>query len=142
MASSSHGVKVSRIPARLSACPELRHVRAADVIFDVLRLDGTDLTDRPFRECRTLLESLDVTGANWTTSEIFDDEAALFTAVCNLNLEGVVSMAPAWQPVDHPDVRIHGRASGGIARPRSGFGPWLSCSRFFYFSRSSFARSR
>jgi bifunctional non-homologous end joining protein LigD len=43
------------------------------VVFDVLRRDGVDITGRPYSERRALLESLDLDGAGWTTSETFDD---------------------------------------------------------------------
>jgi ATP-dependent DNA ligase len=32
------------------------------IVFDLLRLDGTDLTKRPYAERRSLLESLDLDG--------------------------------------------------------------------------------
>jgi bifunctional non-homologous end joining protein LigD len=43
------------------------------VVFDVLRGDGVDITGRPYSERRARLESLDLDGAGWTTSETFDD---------------------------------------------------------------------
>jgi ATP-dependent DNA ligase len=46
---------------------------------------------RPFSERRDLLESLDLTGPSWTTSEAFDDGKALRTAVCEYGLEGAVA---------------------------------------------------
>ena len=61
------------------------------VIFDVLWLKGVDLTTRPYSERRRKLEGLKLDGPAWTTSETFDDGRALFTAVCELGLEGVVA---------------------------------------------------
>jgi bifunctional non-homologous end joining protein LigD len=61
------------------------------VIFDVLLRDGVDLTNHPYIERRQALESLKLDGQAWTTCEWFDDGRALFTAVCELGLEGVVA---------------------------------------------------
>jgi bifunctional non-homologous end joining protein LigD len=61
------------------------------VVFDLLRIDGTHLTDRPFAERREILESLELDGPWWTTSEAFDDGTALYAALCEHGLEGVVA---------------------------------------------------
>ncbi len=59
--------------------------------FDVLRLYGVDLTDRPFAERRATLERLDVAGAHWTVSPLFDDGPATLQAATENGLEGVVA---------------------------------------------------
>jgi bifunctional non-homologous end joining protein LigD len=61
------------------------------VVFDVLRRDGEDLTQRPYAERRRELEALELDGPAWTTCETFDDGRALFEAVCRLGFEGVVA---------------------------------------------------
>jgi bifunctional non-homologous end joining protein LigD len=61
------------------------------VIFDVLRRGRSDATSKPYSERRAMLEGLELNGPGWTTSETFDDGLALYTAVCNLGLEGVVA---------------------------------------------------
>jgi len=61
------------------------------VVFDLLRVDGTDVTIRPFAERRGLLEELVVVRPGWAISETFDDGAALYAAVCEHDLEGVVA---------------------------------------------------
>ena len=61
------------------------------VAFDVLSLDGTDLTKRPYEERRDLLASLGLDGPGWATSETFEDGHALFQSVWELGLEGVVA---------------------------------------------------
>lgn len=66
-------------------------IRITYVIFDLLGLDGTDLTQRPCAERRSLLEQLDVEGPYWNVTEVFDDGCALSEAVCELGLEGVVA---------------------------------------------------
>jgi bifunctional non-homologous end joining protein LigD len=61
------------------------------MIFDLLRLDGTDLIERPYSERRSILESLDLNGPSWRTTDVFDDGEALFAGVCGMGLEGVVA---------------------------------------------------
>lgn len=82
------------------------------VAFDLLRIDGTDTMTRPFSARRQLLESLDLHGPGWATSGTFDDGEALFTAVCELGLEGVVGKKNSslyrpgkrgWVKVKNPD---------------------------------------
>jgi bifunctional non-homologous end joining protein LigD len=59
--------------------------------FDVLRLYGVDLTDRSFSERRATLERLEVAGAHWTVSPLFDDGPATAQAATENGLEGVVA---------------------------------------------------
>jgi bifunctional non-homologous end joining protein LigD len=61
------------------------------VVFDLLRRDGMDLTLRPYAERRDELQRLELDDRAWTTCETFSDDRALFTAVCELGLEGVVA---------------------------------------------------
>jgi bifunctional non-homologous end joining protein LigD len=78
------------------------------VVFDLLRLDGTDLSDRPYSERRSLLGSLDLHGPGWTISETFDDGHALYTAVCEHGLEGVVAkkLSGRYRPGERGWVKI------------------------------------
>jgi len=71
--------------------------------FDVLRLDGIDLTGRPFRERRAVLEGLGVAGPHWTVSPLFDDGPATAQAATENGLEGVV--AKRLSSVYRPGVR-------------------------------------
>jgi bifunctional non-homologous end joining protein LigD len=66
-------------------------IRLTYLVFDLLGLDGTDLTSRPYEERRSLLEQLDLAGQHWNITEVFDDGPALYAAVCELGLEGVVA---------------------------------------------------
>ena len=66
-------------------------IRLTYLVFDLLGLDGTDLTGRPYAERRSLLEQLDLVGPHWNVTEVFDDGHALWEAVCDLGLEGVVA---------------------------------------------------
>jgi bifunctional non-homologous end joining protein LigD len=61
------------------------------MIFDLLRVEGTDAMCLPYAERRALLEELDLNGPAWRTPEVFDDGEALFDATSRLVLEGVVA---------------------------------------------------
>ena len=78
------------------------------VVFDVLQRDGVDLTRQPYLERRQELEGLSLDGSAWTTCERFDDGRALFTAVCELGLEGVVAKrhASLYRPNDRGWVKV------------------------------------
>ena len=58
------------------------------IVFDVLSLDGEDLTLAPYSERRAQLEALNLDGVYWQTPETFDDGEALFDAVCAHELRG------------------------------------------------------
>jgi bifunctional non-homologous end joining protein LigD len=59
--------------------------------FDALRVDGDDLMSVPFQERRQILERLNLDGPAWATPAVFDDGQALYEAVCERGLEGVVA---------------------------------------------------
>jgi bifunctional non-homologous end joining protein LigD len=61
------------------------------VVFDLLRLDGTDLTNRRFEDRRDLLVSLGLDAPGWATPETFADGHALYAGVCEHGLEGIVA---------------------------------------------------
>ena len=61
------------------------------LVFDVLRLDGEDLTGRRLRERRAALDSLGLAGASWQTPPWYDDGVMLLDATKQQGLEGVVS---------------------------------------------------
>jgi bifunctional non-homologous end joining protein LigD len=83
----------SRMHVRKSM--EARRLAAAAPVtylaFDVLRLWGVDLTDRPFAERRATLERLEIAGPHWTVSPLFDDGPATAQAARENGLEGVVA---------------------------------------------------
>jgi bifunctional non-homologous end joining protein LigD len=60
------------------------------IAFDVLSVDGRDVTREPYSERRRILEQMELDGPYWRTPEAFDDGAALWHAVCEHELEGVV----------------------------------------------------
>ena len=61
------------------------------VVFDLLRLDGRDLTGEPLSERRRLLESLGLSDVHWQVPAAYEDGAALQAAVAEQGLEGIVS---------------------------------------------------
>jgi bifunctional non-homologous end joining protein LigD len=68
-----------------------RRIDVMLIVFDVLAVEGRDVTRRPYRERRQLLEDLDLDGDAWATSPAYDDDDALWAKVCQLGLEGVVA---------------------------------------------------
>jgi bifunctional non-homologous end joining protein LigD len=65
-------------------------VPAIYMVFDLLRLDGRDLTQEPLEQRRAALEGLEINGA-WQVPPAYDDGAMLFDATLQQGLEGVVS---------------------------------------------------
>jgi bifunctional non-homologous end joining protein LigD len=61
------------------------------LIFDVLRLDGRDLTGLALAERRRHLESLALADAAWQVPPIYDDGPTLLAATRAQGLEGIVS---------------------------------------------------
>ena len=108
------------------------------VVFDVRRHRGKDLTGRPYRERRSLLEKVELDGPAWTRAETFDDGRALFAAVCKLGYEGVIAKNQAstyrpgergWVKVKNPDywrreaeLEAMQKSAERRTRVRSGFG--------------------
>jgi len=61
------------------------------MVFDVLRLDGVDLTARPLSQRRTILEQIGLAGPSIQVPPTYDDGDALRAATLEQGLEGVVS---------------------------------------------------
>ncbi|MEV4657296.1 non-homologous end-joining DNA ligase [Micromonospora sp. NPDC049301] len=111
-----------------SALQHRMHVRAPSAglvsttpvrlyVFDLLHLDGQDLTPLPYTERRAALEQLDLSGASVDTPPSWTGEAGrdLATAAADLGLEGVVAKrlaspydpgrrSPAWVKVPLNDT--------------------------------------
>jgi bifunctional non-homologous end joining protein LigD len=60
------------------------------LVFDLLRLEGRDLTREQYRERRQILAALGIDGPRRRVPEAFEDGPALWEAVCEYELEGVV----------------------------------------------------
>jgi bifunctional non-homologous end joining protein LigD len=65
-------------------------IPATYMVFDVMRLDGEDLTTLPLSERRERLEGLGLEGS-WQVPAAYDDGAMLFDATLQQGLEGIVS---------------------------------------------------
>ena len=61
------------------------------LVFDVLRLDGEDLTARPLTERREVLEGLGLGDPHWQVPAAYDDGEMLLEATAAQKLEGIVS---------------------------------------------------
>jgi bifunctional non-homologous end joining protein LigD len=61
------------------------------IAFDVLSVDAKPVVSQPYSERRRILEGLQLNAAQWRTSDAFDDGEALWAAVCEHELEGVVA---------------------------------------------------
>ncbi|MCW2538601.1 MAG: ligase [Frankiales bacterium] len=71
---------------------ELAEAQPVSVMaFDVLRLYGVELLDRPWHARRASLDKLELPVDRWRLSPEYDDGAALLSATLEQGLEGVVS---------------------------------------------------
>jgi bifunctional non-homologous end joining protein LigD len=61
------------------------------IVFDVLSVEGEEVRREPYRERRQILEELPLAGPRWRVPETFEDGEALWQAVCEHELEGVVA---------------------------------------------------
>jgi bifunctional non-homologous end joining protein LigD len=68
-----------------------QQVPATFMVFDVVRLDGRDLTHQPLERRREILAGLDLAGSTWQVPAAYDDGAMLFDATLQQGLEGIVS---------------------------------------------------
>lgn len=78
-----------RSPKKAAALAASRPVTL--MVFDLLRLFGSDLTSQPWLARRQLLERLDLEGPRWQVPPTYDDGEQLLEATAEQGLEGVVS---------------------------------------------------
>jgi bifunctional non-homologous end joining protein LigD len=82
------------------------------MIFDLVRLFGSDLTGQPWSARRELLERLDLQGRHWQVPPVYDDGLELWEATRDNGLEGIVSKrrsstyvagrrSPDWRKTSH-----------------------------------------
>jgi bifunctional non-homologous end joining protein LigD len=76
-------------PKRAAALAERNPVTL--LAFDLLRLDGRDLTREPLDVRRDLLTGLGLDEAAWQVPPVYDDGSMLFQATLDQGLEGMVS---------------------------------------------------
>jgi bifunctional non-homologous end joining protein LigD len=68
-----------------------RKVALTYMVFDVLSVDGEPVTRLPYVQRRAILDDLNLNGPSWRIPDAFDDGEALWHAVCEHELEGVVA---------------------------------------------------
>ena len=61
------------------------------VVFDVLSVEGRSVVREPYAKRRQILEEMNLDGPRWHAPEAFDDGQALWAAVCEHELEGIVA---------------------------------------------------
>src|SRR5919199_5404964 len=69
------------------------------MVFDVLSVQGENMASQPYAQRRLVLEELQLNGRQWRTPEGFDDGEALWEAVCEHELEGVVAKPGRSRPL-------------------------------------------
>jgi bifunctional non-homologous end joining protein LigD len=82
-------------------------------VFDVLAFDGESTTHEPYRARRQLLEALTFHGARARVVPTFPDGEALFAAVCEYGLEGVIAKRErdVYRPGERLWVKTKNRAA-------------------------------
>jgi bifunctional non-homologous end joining protein LigD len=88
------------------------HVPLTYMMFDVLSVDGESVASQSYSERRAILESLELDGRHWRTPQTFDDGEALWEAVCEHELEGVVAkpLRSRYVPGERGWIKIKNRA--------------------------------
>lgn len=110
----SFGTVVERMHVRNAAkALALSQIRPVTLmVFDILRLFGSNLTDQPWHARRQLLEQLELESPRWHVPPVYDDGEGLLAATAEQGLEGVISKrrtsiytpgrrSPDWVKVAH-----------------------------------------
>jgi bifunctional non-homologous end joining protein LigD len=74
-----------------SAARLAERLPATYMVFDVMRIDGRDLTSMPLGERRKILGDLGLEHSTWQVPDAYDDGPMLFDATLQQGLEGIVS---------------------------------------------------
>jgi bifunctional non-homologous end joining protein LigD len=64
---------------------------ATYMVFDVMRVDGKDVSDQPLGERRRILRGLGLEHSTWQVPDAYDDGPMLYDATLQQGLEGIVS---------------------------------------------------
>jgi bifunctional non-homologous end joining protein LigD len=117
--------------------------------FDVLSLDGRTVAKLAYSERRAILDDLNLNGRLWRTPESFDDGGALWAAVCEHELEGVVAKRRSgryvsgergWIKTKNRDYRryeLERESAFKAKRPRQFGGRTCACDGFADVTTSS-----
>jgi bifunctional non-homologous end joining protein LigD len=96
-------------------CERLLHrhsaIPLALIVFDVLAYRGRSLVGEPYRKRRAILERIDFRERGHVP-DVFSDGAALFDAVCEHDLEGIVAkrLGEPYRPSQRAWVKTKNRA--------------------------------
>jgi bifunctional non-homologous end joining protein LigD len=106
-------------------------------VFDVLAFDGESTTHEPYRARRQLLEALSFDGARARVVPTFPDGEALFAAVCEWGLEGVVAKRErdVYRPGERLWVKTKNRAAPRFAEELAALSRWRLAPRRVASSR-------
>ena len=87
-------------------------------VFDVLAVEGLATTMLPYAERRALLEELELENQRVKLVATFEDGEALFAAVCERGLEGVVAkrLRDPYRPGERQWVKTKNRATARFCR--------------------------
>ena len=93
-------------------------------VFDVLPVEGLPTTMQPYAERRALLEQLELETERVRLVATFEDGDALFAAVCERGLEGVVAKRERdpYRPGERVWVKTKNRETACFAVEREGVG--------------------
>jgi bifunctional non-homologous end joining protein LigD len=93
------------------------------MIFDLLARDGEPLTREPYRERRRQLETLELNDGHARIVPTFPDGEALFDAMCERDLEGIVAKRERdrYRPGERLWVKTKNRATARFAEELAGF---------------------
>jgi bifunctional non-homologous end joining protein LigD len=94
------------------------------MVFDVLAFDGEPTTSEPYRERRRLLEALKLEKPHAGVLPTFPDGEALFAAMCERGLEGVMAKRErdAYRPGERLWVKTKNRETPRFAEELAGIG--------------------
>ena len=86
-------------------------------VFDLLAVNGRDMTGQPYHRRRSVLEALDIEAPGLRLVETFEDGRALFGAVVEHGMEGVVAKRERdpYRPGERLWVKNKNRATARFA---------------------------
>ena len=101
------------------------------MIFDVLAADGESITSWSYAKRRDRLEQLGLDGPAWMTPDTFDDGHALYDAVCERGLEGVVAKwrRASYRPGQRGWIKVKNRADWRRRSETGGDESGVGCQR-------------
>jgi bifunctional non-homologous end joining protein LigD len=107
-----------------------RGIEVTLFVFDVLAVEGLPTTMQPYSERRAILEQRELENRQVRLVATFEDGEALFAAVCERGLEGVIAKRDRdpYRPGDRVWVKTKNRATSRFAEEREGVGRRIKAS--------------